>query len=136
VEGGDRLLDPLKSIAVPGSIAPGVDAVAKSVTVTNQIPQALAEPVSENGPLEAAFPDGTKTTIPPDRDPREVFADWLIRPEKPLACASHRQPHLGVGDGRGIIHEPDDIREDNPPSNPELLAYLRGTGLKRYDVSG
>jgi hypothetical protein len=26
--------------------------------------------------------------------------------------------------GRGIIHEPDDIRDDNPPSNPELLAYL------------
>ena len=24
----------------------------------------------------------------------------------------------------GIIHEPDDIRDDNPPSNPELLAYL------------
>jgi hypothetical protein len=26
--------------------------------------------------------------------------------------------------GRGIIHEPDDIRPDNPPRNPELLAYL------------
>jgi hypothetical protein len=26
--------------------------------------------------------------------------------------------------GRGIIHHPDDFREDNPPSNPELLAYL------------
>ncbi|HRA89195.1 MAG TPA: DUF1553 domain-containing protein, partial [Planctomycetaceae bacterium] len=26
--------------------------------------------------------------------------------------------------GRGIIHEPDDIRDDNPPSHPELLAYL------------
>jgi hypothetical protein len=26
--------------------------------------------------------------------------------------------------GRGIIHEPDDIRPDNPPSNPALLAYL------------
>ena len=26
--------------------------------------------------------------------------------------------------GRGIIQEPDDIRPDNPPSNPELLAYL------------
>ena len=26
--------------------------------------------------------------------------------------------------GRGIVHEPDDIREDNPPSNPELLTYL------------
>jgi hypothetical protein len=26
--------------------------------------------------------------------------------------------------GRGIIQEPDDIRPDNPPANPELLAYL------------
>jgi hypothetical protein len=26
--------------------------------------------------------------------------------------------------GRGIIHQPDDIRDDNPPSNPELLAFL------------
>jgi hypothetical protein len=39
--------------------------------------------------------------------------------------------------GRGIIHEPDDIRDDNPPSNPELLAYLEqelvssGYDLKR-----
>ena len=44
--------DPLNSAAVPGSIAPGIDAVAKSVTATNQIPQALAEPLSENGPLD------------------------------------------------------------------------------------
>lgn len=27
--------------------------------------------------------------------------------------------------GHGIIHEPDDIRPKNPPSNPELLAYLQ-----------
>ena len=26
--------------------------------------------------------------------------------------------------GRGIIHEPDDFRPDNPPSNPALLAFL------------
>jgi hypothetical protein len=26
--------------------------------------------------------------------------------------------------GRGIVHEPDDIREDNPPGIPELSAYL------------
>jgi hypothetical protein len=26
--------------------------------------------------------------------------------------------------GRGIIHEADDLREDNPPGNPALLAYL------------
>ncbi len=26
--------------------------------------------------------------------------------------------------GRGIVHEPDDLRPTNPPENPELLAYL------------
>ena len=37
--------------------------------------------------------------------------------------------------GRGIIHEPDDIRPDNPPNNPELLAFLeRELIAKRYDL--
>ncbi len=117
--------DPLNSTAVPGSIAPGVPApIAESVTATNQIPQALAEPISENGPLPAIFRDGTKTTIPPDRDPREVFADWLIRPENPWFTRAIANRTWAWVMGRGIIHEPDDIREDNPPSNPELLAYL------------
>ena len=116
--------DPLKSIAVPGSVAPGVDDVAKSVTLTNQVPQALAKPLSENGPLAAVFPDGAKTTIPPNRDPREVFADWLIRPENPWFAKAIVNRTWAWAMGRGIIHEPDDIREDNPPSNPELLACL------------
>ena len=116
--------DPLNSTAVPGSTSPGIDAVAKSVTVTNQIPQALAKPMSENGPLAAVFPDGTKITIPPDRDPREVFADWLIRPENPWFAKAIVNRTWAWIMGRGIIHEPDDIRKDNPPSNPELLAYL------------
>ena len=116
--------DPLGSVAVPGSTAPGVDSVAKAVAVTNQIPQALAQPLGANGPLEAIFPDGTAATIPPDRDPREVFADWLIRPENPWFTKNIANRTWAWALGRGIIHEPDDIREDNPPSHPELLAYL------------
>jgi len=116
--------DPLHSTAVPGSIAPGIKAVAKSVTVTNQIPRALAKPLSENGPLAAVFPDGTKTTIPPNRDPREVFADWLIRPKNPWFARAIVNRTWAWVMGRGIIHEPDDIRDGNPPGNPELLAYL------------
>ncbi|MEA1949894.1 MAG: DUF1553 domain-containing protein, partial [Planctomycetota bacterium] len=116
--------DPFHSTAVPGSIAPGIDDVAKSVTATNKIPQVLAEPLSENGPLSAVFPDGTKTTISPNRDPREVFADWLIRPENPWFARAIVNRTWAWVMGRGIIHEPDDIRADNPPSNPKLLAYL------------
>ena len=62
--------------------------------------------------------------MPPDRDPREVFADWLITPKNPWFARSIANRVWAWLLGRGIIHEPDDIRDDNPPSNPELLAYL------------
>jgi hypothetical protein len=127
--------DPLHSAAVPGSTAPGEDAVAKSVIATNEIPQALATPLAENGPLTTVFPDGVKTTVPPSRDPREAFADWLIRPQNPwFAKAAVNRTWTWVM-GRGIVHEPDDIREKNPPSNPELLAYLeKELVASRYDL--
>ena len=75
-------------------------------------------------PLDAVFPDGTKIRLPPDRDPREVFADWLITPKNPWFTRNIVNRVWAWLLGRGIIHEPDDIRDDNPPSNPELLAYL------------
>jgi hypothetical protein len=116
--------DPLNSAALPGSTAPGVDSVAKAIAATCQIPQALAKPLSEKGPLEAVFPDGTKTTVPPNRDPREVFAEWLIRPENPWFGKAVVNRTWAWIMGRGIIHEADDIREGNAPVNPELLALL------------
>jgi len=37
--------------------------------------------------------------------------------------------------GRGIIHEPDDIRPDNRPTNPKLLAYLeKELVAAKYDL--
>lgn len=127
--------DPLKSVDVPGDTARGLDAVAKAVTATNQIPQALAKPLSENGPLIGVFPDGTKATIPPNRDPREVFADWLIRPENPWFVKNIVNRSWAWAMGRGIIQDPDDIRDNNPPSNPELLAYLEKELVSsRYDL--
>jgi hypothetical protein len=127
--------DPLGSAAVPGSTAPGEDSIAKTVAVTNQIPKSLAKPLTENGPRPAVFPDGTKTTIPSNRDPREVFADWLIRPENPFFAKTIVNRTWAWVMGRGIIHEPDDIRDNNPPSNPELLAYLEKELISsRYDM--
>jgi hypothetical protein len=127
--------DPLNSSAVPGSTAPGVDAVVKAVTATNQVPQALPQPLNENGPIAAVFPDGTKTTIPPGRDPREVFADWLIRPDNPWFAKNIVNRTWAWVMGRGIINEPDDLREGNPPSNPELLAYLESEFVSHgYDM--
>jgi hypothetical protein len=85
----------------------------------------------------AVFPDGTKARLEANRDPRELFADWLITPKNRWFTRSIVNRVWAWFLGRGIIHEPDDIREDNPPSNPKLLAYLEkemvagGYDLKR-----
>jgi len=127
--------DPLKSTAVASSTAPGQDAVAKSVAVTNVVPQALDKPLPVRKPLTAVFPDGTKTTVPPDRDPREVFAEWLIQPNNPWFAKAIVNRTWAWVMGRGIIHEADDIQKDNPPSNPELLAYLEKELVShKYDL--
>ncbi len=129
--------DPLKSSKVPTSIAPGRDAVIAVVKGPGAEPEAAAEPPTDGGPLTAVLPDGIEILIPPDRDPRQVFADWLISPKNPWFKRNIVNRVWAWLLGRGIIHEPDDIREDNPPSNPQLLAYLEkefagsGYDLKR-----
>lgn len=74
--------------------------------------------------LAPVFPDGKPAVVPPDTDPREVFADWLIDPKNPWFTRSLANRAWSWLLGRGIIHEPDDLRLDNPPVNPELLSWL------------
>jgi len=76
-------------------------------------------------PLECVFPDGSKTVIQPGTDPRAVFADWLITPKNEWFGRNIVNRIWSWLMGRGIIFETDDIRPDNPPSNPDLLSYLQ-----------
>jgi hypothetical protein len=85
--------------------------------------------------LMATFPDGTRVTITPNDDPRRIFADWLIRAENPYFTRAIANRVWSWLLGRGIIHEPDDIRPDNPPVNAELLKYLaQELARARYDL--
>ncbi|MGO8751926.1 MAG: DUF1553 domain-containing protein [Thermoguttaceae bacterium] len=83
----------------------------------------------------AVFPDGTPATLSPGQDPREAFADWLITPKNPW-FARHIANRVWFWLlGRGIIDPADDIRPDNPPGNPELLACLEHELIaSRYDL--
>jgi hypothetical protein len=90
-----------------------------------------------SAPHEPVFPNGKKVKLPPDRDPREVFADWLITPKNPWFTRAIANRVWYWLMGRGIIHEPDDIRPDNPPSNPALLGYLEKELIRgHYDLKG
>jgi hypothetical protein len=70
------------------------------------------------------FPDGSTATLAPDRDPREVFADWLVHSQNPWFTRAIANRVWSWYFGRGVVHEPDDLRPDNPPANPALLAAL------------
>ena len=93
------------------------------------------DPTKRTGPVQALLPDGSKVTLPPDVDPRRVFADWLISPKNPWFARAIVNRASAWLVGRGIIHEPDDIRPDNPPSNPQRLATLERQFIASgYDI--
>jgi len=116
--------DPLGATRIAANIAPGRDAVSSVGQALQDAPQPWVGTRTNSPPRDAVFPDGTAVALPADRDPREVFADWLITPRNPWFTRAIVNRVWAWLLGRGIIHEPDDIRDDNPPSHPELLAYL------------
>lgn len=86
-------------------------------------------------PSRLVFPDGTEAQVGPGRDPRAVFADWLVRPDNPWFARAAANRAWSWLLGRGIVHEPDDLRPDNPPSVPALLDYLeKELVASRFDM--
>lgn len=68
--------------------------------------------------------DGAAPAINADGDRRVAFAEWLTTPGNPFfaqAAVNRIWYHLL---GRGIVDPVDDFRASNPPSHPELLAWL------------
>jgi len=122
--------DPLHSSTPADNVAP-----EKPAPGTKPRASPAQRPLPRLEPRGAVFPDGTRVTLSPDQDPREVFADWLVNPRNPWFTQAIVNRVWYWLLGRGIIHEPDDIRDDNPPSNPELLAYLEKEFVaSRYDL--
>lgn len=75
-------------------------------------------------PKSVALPGGATVVLRPGSDPRVAFADWLTDPRNPWFARNIVNRVWSWLLGRGIVQEPDDIRPDNPASNPELLKYL------------
>jgi len=76
--------------------------------------------------FSALLPDGTTAHVAAGQDPRQVFTNWLITEDNPWFSRCVVNRIWAWLFGRGIVHEADDTRPDNPPANEELLAYLAG----------
>jgi len=73
---------------------------------------------------EPKYPDGEYATFTPEQDPRHGLVDWMAQPDNPFFAKALVNRMWGHFFGRGLVHEIDDLRETNPPSNPEILDYL------------
>jgi len=62
--------------------------------------------------------------IAADSDPRVKLADWMSDPKNPFFAKSLVNRYWKHFFSRGIVEPEDDMRETNPPANPELLNSL------------
>lgn len=66
---------------------------------------------------------------------RERLANWMTSPDNRYFALSYVNRMWGYLTGVGLIDPLDDIRAGNPPSNPELLAWLTQEFVKSgFDV--
>ncbi len=77
--------------------------------------------------------DGEPMDDPIDR--RRGLADWLTKPDNPWFARNMVNRFWAYTMGRGLVEPIDDMRNTNPPSNPELLDALATDFAKaRFDT--
>jgi hypothetical protein len=81
------------------------------------------------------MPGGDKVVLKSNTDFRIALVDWLTAKQNPyFAKVMVNRIWFWLMD-RGIVNDPDDFRENNPPSNPELLTFLENEfKAHNYDV--
>ena len=75
--------------------------------------------------------------LKPEQDPRQALADWMSAKDNPFFAHTLVNRYWKHFFNRGLVEPEDDMRETNPPVNPELLHALaqdfthHGYDLKR-----
>ncbi|MFN7814142.1 MAG: DUF1549 domain-containing protein [Planctomycetia bacterium] len=78
---------------------------------------------------------GEPIAVDADTDPRIALADWVTADTNPFFARSIVNRMWAHFLGRGLVDPEDDLRETNPPSNPQLLDALAADFIRqRYDL--
>ena len=77
----------------------------------------------------------TPSKLTPDDDPRQALAGWLTRPDNKFFARALVNRYWKHFFNRGLVDPEDDMRDTNPPTNPELLDALTADFVKSgYDL--
>ncbi|MFN0056474.1 MAG: DUF1549 domain-containing protein [Planctomycetales bacterium] len=99
---------------------------------------ATATNIKTGAKLRPAALGDAITPIAADADPRLKLADWLRSPANPFFARALVNRYWKHFFQRGLIEPEDDIRDTNPPTNPELLHALErhfiGSGFDLKDL--
>ncbi|HVX12691.1 MAG TPA: DUF1549 and DUF1553 domain-containing protein [Pirellulales bacterium] len=94
----------------------------------------------ERNPLTGQTPEpkflaGPPAKLSPEQDPRHALVDWMAEPNNPFFAKALVNRMWGHFFGRGLVDPVDDMRDTNPPSNPELLDALAKDFIEhKFDV--
>jgi hypothetical protein len=79
--------------------------------------------------------DGKPLPMDSPIDRRQYFADWLTGPDNPYFAKALVNRVWRNFLGRGLVEAEDDLRQTNPPTNPELFGSLAKDFIDhKYDV--
>lgn len=93
---------------------------------------AFANNMKTGVPVKPAALGDAIPAITADEDPRLKLADWMGSKTNPFFAKALVNRYWKHFFQRGLIEPEDDIRDTNPPTNPELLAALE----KHFIASG
>ncbi len=99
-------------------------AIAGQSVIFHKRGVAVAENKKTKANVKPAGLGSPSFDIPPDDDPRLVLADWMGSKTNPFFAKSLVNRYWKHFFNRGLVEPEDDIRDTNPPSNPELLEAL------------
>jgi hypothetical protein len=75
-------------------------------------------------PVKPAGLGAPAADISPDDDAREALVDWMVAPDNRFFAPALVNRYWKHFLGRGLVEPEDDMRDTNPPTNPELLNAL------------
>ncbi len=101
----------------PGA-QPGEDIIVPRRGLAQATNKKNGQTVKAAGLAEPAF------NLTADDDPRQFLAEWLTGPKNPWFAKAVVNRYWKHFFGRGLVDPEDDMRDTNPPTNPELLDAL------------